>query len=242
MLVSHRKQFIFTKTAKTAGTSVESYFEPFCMPPGEWEESQARAEHVSESGIVGYRGTEPGTYTFWNHMPAASIRDQVGAKVWDTYYKFTVVRNPFAKLVSGWYHFHRPNVTWKSTAKSALRDAGGLSLVLSGKKDIHDFRTWIAAGGRVMDRDKYLIDGEVCVDFFIRYESLEADIVKVNKRLGLIQEGRTIPSLNAGIRSRRFDVPQFYDARTEAIVRKTYAFEVEYFGYELVSCPTSNHV
>lgn len=35
MLISHRKRFIFTKTAKTAGTSVESYFEQYCMPEGE---------------------------------------------------------------------------------------------------------------------------------------------------------------------------------------------------------------
>jgi hypothetical protein len=31
MLVSHLKKFIFTKTKKTAGTSVESVFEPYCM-------------------------------------------------------------------------------------------------------------------------------------------------------------------------------------------------------------------
>ena len=37
MLISHRKQFIYTKTAKTAGTSVESYFEKYCMPEGKWQ-------------------------------------------------------------------------------------------------------------------------------------------------------------------------------------------------------------
>ena len=54
MLISHRKQFIFTKTVKTAGTSVESYFEQFCKPDGEWQESHAHEEYVSKSGIIGY--------------------------------------------------------------------------------------------------------------------------------------------------------------------------------------------
>ena len=31
MLVSHKSQFIFTKTARTAGISVEMLFEPFCL-------------------------------------------------------------------------------------------------------------------------------------------------------------------------------------------------------------------
>ena len=59
MLVSHRYKFIFTKTVKTAGTSIESYFEKYCMPEGEWKESHNREEYVSETGIIGYRGRAP---------------------------------------------------------------------------------------------------------------------------------------------------------------------------------------
>ena len=59
MLISHRKRFIYTKTVKTAGTSVESYFEPYCMREGEWSFSHSRAEYVSEAGIVGIRTGEP---------------------------------------------------------------------------------------------------------------------------------------------------------------------------------------
>jgi len=47
MLVSHRYRFIYTKTIKTGGTSVESYFEPYCMADGEWTESQKRDEYIS---------------------------------------------------------------------------------------------------------------------------------------------------------------------------------------------------
>ncbi|KPA10844.1 hypothetical protein MHK_008953, partial [Candidatus Magnetomorum sp. HK-1] len=47
MLVSHRHKFIYTKTFKTAGTSVESYFEPFCMNDGEWSRSHPRDQYIS---------------------------------------------------------------------------------------------------------------------------------------------------------------------------------------------------
>ena len=74
MLVSHHHKFIYTKTVKTAGTSVESFFERFCMPQNEWEFSHGRDEYVSDYGIVGYRGSSrPPDAEYWNHMSAKEI-------------------------------------------------------------------------------------------------------------------------------------------------------------------------
>jgi len=59
VLVSHRLRFIYTKTAKTGGTSVESYVDD-CMPEGEWSASHARDAHESPEGIVGRRRAADG--------------------------------------------------------------------------------------------------------------------------------------------------------------------------------------
>ena len=56
MLISHRKKFIFMKTVKTAGTSTESYFEQYCMPDGEWQQSHGRDEYATKTGIIGCNG------------------------------------------------------------------------------------------------------------------------------------------------------------------------------------------
>jgi len=103
MLVSHRHNFIYTKTSRTASTSVEVFFEPFCVPEGTWSFSYAREERVTEAGIVGYRGPSGDDATWRNHMAAAEIRDRLGADVWDSYFKFCVMRNPFDKSVSEFY-------------------------------------------------------------------------------------------------------------------------------------------
>ena len=100
MLISHRKRFIFIKTVKTAGTSVESYFEKYCMPEGEWQEAHTRDEYVSEEGIIGYRGPDASSSTWYNHMSAQKLLDLAGRDIWDSYFKFTVIRNPFDKLIS----------------------------------------------------------------------------------------------------------------------------------------------
>ena len=109
MLVSHRYKFIYTKTRKTAGSSVESYFEPFCMGEGEWTERHFREEYVSAAGIIGFRGkpANMGAARWWNHMPARLIRERLGEDTWRSYFKFCVIRNPFEKAISAFYHDKR---------------------------------------------------------------------------------------------------------------------------------------
>jgi hypothetical protein len=72
MLVSHEKKFIYIKTIKTAGTSVEMALQPCCMPKGgvvtEWTDCSE-----TKTGIVGARGPNAHSQLWWNHMPASVI-------------------------------------------------------------------------------------------------------------------------------------------------------------------------
>ena len=238
MLVSHRKQFIFTKTAKAAGTSVESYFEQYCMPDGEWQESHARDEYVSEAGVIGYRGPDPSASTWYNHMSARRIRDLIGQDIWDRYFKFTVVRNPFDKLISGFFMAENAKRKYsytqrlKASAKQIL-DRGNPIDRVKGKTGIERFRCWIQKGGAINDRDKYLIDGQECVDYFIRFENLHEGIKHVCDHLSIPFEPARIPEFKKGKRHHRIQIRDYYDHETAQIVQKIYAWELERFGYDL---------
>ena len=83
----------------------------------------------------------------------------------------------------------------------------------------------------MLDRDKYLIDGYICIDFFIRYEDLEVGIKHVCDKLGIPFEPENIPLLKSGIRNKQFTINEFYDPETIQIVNKLYEFELKYFGY-----------
>ena len=106
MLISHINQFIYTKTAKTAGTSVESYFEKFCMPEDEWEFSHARDEYVSKEGIIGYRGNDARGKKWVNHMSALEIRNNIGNSIWNSYFKFCVIRKYPLDFFVFWLNVH----------------------------------------------------------------------------------------------------------------------------------------
>jgi hypothetical protein len=73
VLVSHRKKFIFLKTSKTAGTSVEAFFERHCVDDTQWECKHHRDESVSTAGIVGYRGPKQESAIYYNHMSATEF-------------------------------------------------------------------------------------------------------------------------------------------------------------------------
>jgi len=240
MLVSHRKNFIFTKTVKTAGTSVESYFEQWCMPEGEWKQLHGRKEHVSDAGIVGERSARPSDARWYNHMSTYNIRKQLEHDIWNRYFKFTVVRNPFDKLISGFFMFNHPQ------CGASLRG-----------EDIRHFRNWLQSFGEIVlknrslieaadvphyvkpielslvDRDKYLIDGEECVDFFIQYESLNQGVKHVCDKLNIPFESQRIPEFKNGVRHHRIPILEYFDTQSQELVQELYAWEMSRFGYDL---------
>ena len=100
------------------------------------------------------------------------------------------------------------------------------------RRAIQRFRSWVASGAAIIDRDKYLIDGEVCVDYFIRYEDLENGVRHVSERIGVPFEPERIPRLKSGVREEAIPLGAFYDEATIQIVERLYAFELERFGYQ----------
>jgi len=236
MLISHRKKFIFTKTAKTAGTSVEVYFEKYCLPEGEWEFAHSRESYVGDSGVVGFRGSDVNGQLWYNHMSSKQIKAQIGDEIWNGYFKFTIVRNPFDKMLSKFYmekRFFEKNKDEKQGFLKRLLSAQRKNFMLDKKlSDIEKFRIWVKSS-RFIDRDKYMIDDKVCVDFFIKYEELEVGMKQVCERLGVEFNEQEIPQLKKGQRQTEFSIAEFYDDKSKAIVEKLYKFELDYFNYSL---------
>ncbi len=217
MLVSHTKKFIYTKTTKTAGTSVESYFEKYCMVESSWEFAHHRDQQVSKEGIIGYRGPHAASKDWFNHMPAIAIRDKIGIRLWEDYFKFCMIRNPFDKLVS-WFFFQKER---------------GLINISDGDDLIACFRERLTDGVPVLDRDRYFIEGKLCIDYFIKYEDIESGIKFVCDRLGLPFDPGRIPKLKSGIRDHTIPISEFYSEDLIELVRKAYQFELSEFGYSI---------
>ena len=220
MLISHRHRFIYTKTVKTAGTSVEIYFEDACIPPdSDIARGHAIAETVTEAGVIGFRGVSPGESRWYNHMPASNIRALAGPEVWDSYFKFCVIRNPFDKLVSLWWVIISSDARYPTLVEdfSTIRT---------------EFSSWcLLSAANAVDRDKYLIDGQVAMDYFIRYESLVADLEHVCDRVGFPFRPDRLGRYKSGLRASARPFVDYYDAPATRAVQSAFGWELEYFGY-----------
>ena len=96
---------------------------------------------------------------------------------------------------------------------------------------------WLKLSGPPIDRCCYTINGEICVDFFIRYESLIEDIVKVCNKIGLPSDDVSLPRYKTEFRPLDATVLKMYCGESKRIVEQYYSFEFDYFGYKF---PTSS--
>jgi len=236
VLISHSHRFIYVKTRKTAGTSVEVYFEPYCRDPERGETvSRRRTPEVSDRGVV-----SGGSRFFWernrvwfNHMPAEEIRAALDPETWAGYLKFCVVRNPFDKVVSSFW--------WRIPARERSRlDEAPFDEVRAA------FARWVGspyvsvrARARrkpnehiPTDRPIVAVDGDLGVDEVIRHETLETDMGRVCERLGVPWEPDRLGRFKSGYWTRPEPAADYYDDATVRRVRDLFAWELETFGYD----------
>lgn len=132
MILSRERKFLFIKTKKTAGTSVEIALSSNCVvsdvitpisPADEVvRESQGAVlpQNFSTSGrledkyrksirrgdvsrIASSCNRVRRKETYWNDMSADQIRRTLLEEVWDRLFKFTIDRHPYEKAVSQAY-------------------------------------------------------------------------------------------------------------------------------------------
>jgi hypothetical protein len=142
------------------------------------------------------------------HMPASEIRKKVGQKIWNDYFKFTFVRNPFEKIVSQ-YHYNRWQWGLKdSTFKEYINKWN------KGKK-ISSFP----------QLNLFYIDEKI--DFIGKYENLQEDFNTICDKIGIPH--KELPHKNA---TKHKHYTEYYDDETRQIVAEKYAKDIEYFNYE----------
>lgn len=210
VLVSHRYKFIYIKTIKTAGTSVEDYFQRYCLPEDQQDmyiSHHESTQTIKNSGIIGSRrsGRRDGD-KWYSHVPAIQVKKMLGVRTWRSYFKFTVIRNPWDKVVSLYHHKYGPN------PKLSFRD------FVKGQVK------------RSVDWHIYTIKKEPRCNFYIRFEHLEEDIERVCEILRITFNKNRLRHYK---KSRRLEdnYRDYYDEETKEIVRKAYLREINYFKF-----------
>jgi hypothetical protein len=212
VIVCHEHRFIFMKTLKTAGTSVEIELSRVCGPgdtitPLPAEDEVLRVERGGRPG-QNYE-SPPLVERVHEHIRASKVRPIIGRELWDGYFKFAIERNPWDAVVSLFYWMRR-----------------------SGK--VATFEQFLTMPNieQLASRNyqAYHLKGEVAVDRVLRFEQLADDLAEVWHHLSLPGEP-ALPRAKAGARPHGSDYRELYDDGSADRVRRIFARQIEELGY-----------
>jgi hypothetical protein len=113
MIINHTYKFIFVHVPKNAGTSVTQALSTLSS----WRDQEIGGTQLGEALSAQYMKR----FGMRKHSPASQIKSVVGEEIWDTYFKFGFVRDPFARLNSVWGFLNK----WRDWPRSEIMDEFG---------------------------------------------------------------------------------------------------------------------
>lgn len=167
MIISHKHKFIFLKTKKTAGTSVEISLSRYCG-----ENDIITPISIQDEAVRYLLGQKPQNYInikyYYNHITAEEMKKKIGENIWNSYYKFAFERNPFDRAIS-LYFFQTKSLS------------------------MENFDNWLKktyiSSPHNNNFDIYTIDGKMAVDFLGRYENLSSNLAYICDKINLKFDG-----------------------------------------------------
>jgi hypothetical protein len=160
------------------------------------------------------------------HLSAIQIKYILGNDEFNRCLKFTLVRNPWARMVSRYYFNHAQSAP--SAAETKKRG--------STRKFHHlDFSTWITRRYQRHRKGKSIsgqlskltdLEGKVLVDHIGRLESVQETLDWVCDNVG--ERRIAMPHVNG---ARRGHYAQFYNQSTREMVEEMCQEDIEFFNY-----------
>ena len=136
------------------------------------------------------------------HMTPLRIKNMVDREIWEVYHKFSVVRNPWALMVSNYW--------WEN---------GGTS----------SFEGYVV--DHYLDNEQFYFDreGNEIVDTMLRFEDLENDYRDLCKKLDMKYE--KLPRAKTRVKKKRDHYSTYYSDYTRDLISKRYRESITMYGY-----------
>jgi hypothetical protein len=214
MLISYSHRFIFIHIYKVAGTSIADALARYTA-----KGVDRRSPMIRFLRSLGVHHLVPRqrlrNVRAQRHATARAIRAELPPEIFDKFYKFAFVRNPWDWQVS-LYYFALED---PSHAQHQLTKSFG---------SFEKYLEWRVNGHYRLQKDFVVDDaGRLIVDFVGRYETLARDFATICERVGIDH-----PRLPHHRSSAHRDYRTYYTPRTTALVAEAFQEDIEFFAYE----------
>lgn len=202
-MISHKYKFIHAAIPKCGSKSIRGALAPYMDLRGWDDQSSLITHHANFKKIEKY------------------IKEQ--NLNWDEYFKFLVVRNPWDRLVSGFFHILKQKGKHRRPDQSLWRNSTFRDFII-GKSQVCIDRTFVKKSYM-----SYMLDmeGKIITDFIIRFENIQKDFDIACDKIGIPR--KKLPHKN---KTKHKHYSEYYDDETRQIVAEKFAQDIEYFGYE----------
>jgi hypothetical protein len=156
------------------------------------------------------------------HLSGMGIKNRVGEDMYNAYFKFSFVRNPWDKVISQYIYMMqcRPDLI----RMLHLHKEKNISL------ETYIKRTYVAGRqAQWATQSSFLFEGdEPVVDYIGTYETLKKDFDQISSFLDLPD----VPLKWENASSKESDYKMYYNHKTARMVYNFYEEDIERFGYK----------
>lgn len=217
-MISTDEEFLFLHVPKTGGTSVAEAL----LEVADDERAIGKGNH---DGVTNF-GLRNSRYGTGKHTTLAEYKEVLEPAMYDRLFKFTILRNPWERMVSFYFSPHRGDVEW---------DRDRFAVFVKNQLPLRhyvDTSTW---GRRLSERVGRVAPGLVSqvrpldaeIDCMLRFEHLNEDFQNLCSRLDLPCDG--LPVKHS---SDRRHYSYYYDEALQDFVERRFREEVYYGEYE----------
>jgi chondroitin 4-sulfotransferase 11 len=199
MLYSSKFNLLFVHIPKTAGLSVRKRYE---INPG--------------PKLSTYKGYN---YLVNSHHSRPEEIRRFHTDTWNKSRKFTVVRNPWDRFVSFFFHARKhgalrdPNVDFNFFVYHFFTDPAKVI----GRKSVE-------GPIRFIEPCSYWLDSDI--DYIVEFENIHTDLSRMDKELSIAT--KKLPHEN---RNKHRKYSSYYNASSVEIIREEYKEDISRFGY-----------
>jgi hypothetical protein len=155
------------------------------------------------------------------HASALQLKNELPPMIWDTFFKFAFVRNPWDLNVSLYHymlrsktHSQHEHVKSMKTFKEFIEHR--VSVIENSKGAYHKQIDMLGD-----------LDGKLLVNFVGKMENIQNDFSKICKNIGI--ETPQIPKINT---SQHKNYRDYYDEYTKELVARCFVEDIKLFNYQ----------